>query len=63
MIREGSPNVTLAYLSQNRNALAISNFTDGTSPPRRSASYIMLLLTAGSRYSGQEYSSLRQLSL
>ncbi|KFH44411.1 Clathrin coat assembly protein-like protein [Hapsidospora chrysogenum ATCC 11550] len=29
MIREGSPDVTLAYLSKNRNSLAISNFTDG----------------------------------
>lgn len=28
MIREGSPDVTLAHLSKNRNSLAISNFTD-----------------------------------
>lgn len=33
MIREGSPDVTLAYLSKNRNSLAISNFTDGSSRP------------------------------
>ncbi|KAL6413220.1 enth domain-containing protein [Ilyonectria robusta] len=30
MIREGSPDVTLAFLSTHRNLLAISNFTDGT---------------------------------
>ena len=29
MIREGSPDVTLAFLAKNRNVLAISNFTDG----------------------------------
>lgn len=28
MIREGSPDVTLAHLSKNRNSLAISNFND-----------------------------------
>jgi hypothetical protein len=31
MIREGSPDVTLAFLSTHRNVLAISSFTDGTS--------------------------------
>ena len=30
MIREGSPDVTLAYLAKHRNMLAISSFTDGT---------------------------------
>ncbi|KAI9650541.1 hypothetical protein NHQ30_000558 [Ciborinia camelliae] len=29
MIREGSPDVTLAYLARHRNMLAISSFTDG----------------------------------
>lgn len=29
MIREGSQEVTLAYLSKHRNMLAISSFTDG----------------------------------
>jgi len=29
MIREGAPNVTLAYLSKNSSMLAISGFTDG----------------------------------
>jgi hypothetical protein len=29
MIREGSPDVTLAYLSRHRNMLAISSFSDG----------------------------------
>ena len=29
MIREGSPDVTLAYLAKHRNMLAISSFTDG----------------------------------
>lgn len=29
MIREGSPDVTLAYLARHRNMLAISNFSDG----------------------------------
>lgn len=28
MIREGAPDVTLAYLSKNRNSLAIFNFND-----------------------------------
>ncbi len=31
MIREGSQEVTLAYLSKHRNMLAISSFTDGES--------------------------------
>jgi hypothetical protein len=31
MIREGSPEVTLSFLAKNRNMLAISSFTDGTS--------------------------------
>ncbi|CAG9936577.1 unnamed protein product [Clonostachys rosea f. rosea IK726] len=39
MIREGSPNVTLAYLSQNRNALAISNFTDAVTQGRNIRHY------------------------
>lgn len=30
MIREGSPDATLAYLSRHRQLLAISNFSDGT---------------------------------
>jgi hypothetical protein len=29
MIREGSPDVTLAYLAKHRNMLAISSFSDG----------------------------------
>lgn len=29
MIREGSPDVTLAYLAKHRNMLAVSMFTDG----------------------------------
>lgn len=29
MIREGSPDVTLAYLAKHRNMLAISMFSDG----------------------------------
>jgi hypothetical protein len=32
MIREGSPDVTLAYLGKHRNMLAISSFTDGRTP-------------------------------
>ena len=31
MIREGAPNVTLRYLSDEPNKLAISNFSDGMS--------------------------------
>lgn len=29
MIREGSPDVTLAYLAKHKNLLAISSFSDG----------------------------------
>jgi len=29
MIREGSPDVTLAYLAKHRNMLAVSVFSDG----------------------------------
>jgi hypothetical protein len=29
MVREGSPDVTLAYLSKHRNMLAVSMFSDG----------------------------------
>lgn len=29
MIREGSPDVTLSFLSKHKNVLAISSFTDG----------------------------------
>jgi hypothetical protein len=36
MIREGSPEATLAYLARHRNMLAISNFADGAFPPKRS---------------------------
>ncbi len=32
MIKEGSPDVTLAYLAKHRNMLAISSFTDGMFP-------------------------------
>jgi hypothetical protein len=32
MIREGSPDVTLAYLARHRNMLAISSFSDGRCP-------------------------------
>lgn len=35
MIREGSPDVTLAYLSKHRNMLAVSMFSDGQCTPRR----------------------------
>lgn len=35
MIREGSPEATLAYLARHRNMLAISNFADGPSLPKR----------------------------
>lgn len=31
MIREGSPDVTLAYLAKHKNTLAISMFSDGQS--------------------------------
>lgn len=31
MVREGSPDVTLAYLSKHRNMLAVSMFSDGQS--------------------------------
>jgi hypothetical protein len=31
MIREGSPDVTLAYLAKHRNMLAVSMFSDGSS--------------------------------
>lgn len=33
MIREGSPDVTLAYLSKHRNMLAVSMFSDGQYTP------------------------------
>lgn len=33
MVREGSPDVTLAYLSKHRNMLAVSMFSDGQSKP------------------------------
>lgn len=33
MVREGSPDVTLAYLSKHRNMLAVSMFSDGQSTP------------------------------
>lgn len=33
MIREGSPDATLAYLAKHRNMLAISSFTDGSLSP------------------------------
>lgn len=33
MIREGSPDVTLAYLAKHRNMLAVSMFSDGQSTP------------------------------
>jgi hypothetical protein len=36
MIREGSPDVTLAYLAKHRNLLAISMFSDGQWTQRRS---------------------------
>jgi hypothetical protein len=32
MIREGSSDVTLAYLARHRNMLAISSFSDGRLP-------------------------------
>jgi hypothetical protein len=35
MIREGSPDVTLAFLASHRNMLSISSFTDGMSLPMR----------------------------
>lgn len=31
MVREGSPDVTLAYLAKHRNMLAVSMFSDGQS--------------------------------
>lgn len=34
MIREGSPDITLAYLAKHRNVLAVSMFSDGQSTPR-----------------------------
>lgn len=34
MIREGSPDATLAYLSQNRNILVITTITDGKTSRR-----------------------------
>lgn len=33
MIREGSPDLTLSFLSKHKNTLAISSFTDGASTP------------------------------
>lgn len=33
MVREGSPDVTLAYLSKHRNMLAVSMFSDGQYTP------------------------------
>jgi hypothetical protein len=33
MIREGSPDVTLAFLAKSRNSLFVGNFTDGESRP------------------------------
>lgn len=35
MVREGSPEATLAYLARHRNMLAISNFADGPSLPKQ----------------------------
>lgn len=35
MIREGSPDATLAYVAKHRNMLAISSFTDGSLRPWR----------------------------
>ena len=35
MIREGSPDATLAYLSKHRNMLVISSVTDGELPLER----------------------------
>ncbi|TGO41325.1 hypothetical protein BHYA_0023g00350 [Botrytis hyacinthi] len=45
MIREGSPDVTLAYLARHRNMLAISSFTDGVYPDK--TSFATLLQTQG----------------
>ncbi|TGO60493.1 hypothetical protein BOTNAR_0145g00190 [Botryotinia narcissicola] len=45
MIREGSPDVTLAYLARHRNMLAISSFTDGVYPDQ--TSFATLLQTQG----------------
>lgn len=38
MIREGSPDITLAYLAKHRNVLAVSMFSDGQSMPRGTTS-------------------------
>ncbi|TGO31233.1 hypothetical protein BPAE_0001g01290 [Botrytis paeoniae] len=43
MIREGSPDVTLAYLARHRNMLAISSFTDGVYPERTSFATLCMM--------------------
>ncbi|TGO18884.1 hypothetical protein BTUL_0007g01030 [Botrytis tulipae] len=43
MIREGSPDVTLAYLARHRNMLAISSFTDGVYPDQTSFATLCMM--------------------
>ncbi|KAI9170804.1 ENTH domain-containing protein [Paramyrothecium foliicola] len=50
MIREGSPDVTLAFLAKNRNMLAISNFTDAQTQGRNIRHYANYLLERARSY-------------
>ncbi|KAF7534722.1 hypothetical protein G7Z17_g13319 [Cylindrodendrum hubeiense] len=50
MIREGSPDVTLAFLSTHRNMLAISSFTDAQIQGRNIRHYALYLTERGRAY-------------
>lgn len=46
MIREGSPNVTLAFLSKHRSVFSVGHFADGLSIQRRDSRHFQQKLTA-----------------
>jgi hypothetical protein len=50
MIREGSPDVTLAFLAKNRNVLAISNFTDAQTQGKNIRHYASYLTERAKSY-------------
>jgi hypothetical protein len=63
MIREGSPDVTLAYLAKHRNMLAVSVFSDGKSWSRLPLLLAIADIATCSTNPGPQHPSLLKLPL